>query len=397
MADRTELRVMIGVAGWPGHAFPAFALARALRGRGHTVLVETFERWREVAESLDVRFAPGPERIVFPDPPEPGDDAPTLEEAVHGTLPLIEEFRPDVVIGDLFGIVPSLAAELAGSRRATLVPHVWPEYEDGVAPFNWGFLPSRTHGGKALWRAGRYVRDMQRRRHRPLLNRARERVGLAPLPGTRPPMSDELVMVATYPQLEYPRPRPASVAVTGPMLFEVSSPEVELPPGDAPLVVVAGSTEQDSRHGLIAAALEGLASEPVRVLATINRRGATWPGPVPANARVVDWASYEQLLPQAAAMITRGGHGTIVRALSAGVPVLVCPAGGDQSENGARVAWSGAGLMLPRRMLAPRRLRLALRRLLGEPRHGERAGQIAAWGRHHDGAERGAELLERFA
>ena len=391
------MRVMIGVAGWPGHAFPAFALARALRQRGHEVLIETFERWRDVAESLDVRFAPGPERIVFPDPPEPGDDAPTLEQAVQGTVPLIEDFAPDVVIGDLFGIVPSLAAELAGARRVTLVPHVWSEYEDGVAPFNWGFLPARTPGGDLIWRAGRYLRDAQRKRHRPLLNRARERVGLAPLPGTRPPMSDELVMVATYPQLEYPRPRPAHVEVTGPMLFELDSPEVELPPGDDPLVVVAGSTEQDSRHGLIAAALDGLAGEPVRVLATLNRRDASWSGSVPPNARVVDWASYAQLVPQAAAMVTRGGHGTIVRALSEGVPVLVCPEGGDQSENGARVAWSGAGLMLPRRMLAPRRLRLALRRLLAEPPYAARAREIAAWGRDHDGAVRGAELLERLA
>jgi UDP:flavonoid glycosyltransferase YjiC (YdhE family) len=131
------------------------------------------------------------------------------------------------------------------------------------------------------------------------------------------------------------------------------------------------------------------------VLATINERGATWGGSVPDNARVVDWVSYAQVMPQAAAAITRGGHGTIVRSLSDGVPLLACPAGGDMGENAIRVAWSGAGLMLPRRWLAPGPLRWSVRRLLADRRYAERTAQIAAWGRKNDGAERGAMLIER--
>jgi UDP:flavonoid glycosyltransferase YjiC (YdhE family) len=87
----------------------------------------------------------------------------------------------------------------------------------------------------------------------------------------------------------------------------------------------------------------------------------------------------------------------VVRALSEGVPLVVCPAGGDMGENGARVAWTGAGLMLPRALLAPGPLRWAIRRVLANRSFAERARRIADWGRDNDGAARGAELLESYA
>ena len=107
-----------------------------------------------------------------------------------------------------------------------------------------------------------------------------------------------------------------------------------------------------------------LADEPVRVLASTNRRlpAELSPLPTPANAVVVDWLSYSQAMGAADLVICHGGHGTVARALTAGVPVLCCPAVGDMAENGARVAWSGAGLMLPWRLLGRRTLRLAVRR-----------------------------------
>ncbi len=112
---------------------------------------------------------------------------------------------------------------------------------------------------------------------------------------------------------------------------------------------------------------------------------------------MVDWLSYTQAMGAADLVICHGGHGTVARALSAGVPVLCCPAVGDMAENGARVAWSGAGLMLPWRLLGPASLRLVVSRLLDEPRFAARAGEFAAWAAGHDGADRGAELVERLA
>ena len=208
-------------------------------------------------------------------------------------------------------------------------------------------------------------------------------------------ISPELALVATFPQLEYPRRWPAHVHVTGPMEFELPYPDVEPPEGDDPLVLVASSTAQDPELRLVRAALEALAEEPVRVVATTNRLGGSLPD-APPNAVVVDWLSYSQLLPQAALVVCHGGHGTVARALGAGAPALCCPAVGDMAENSARVAWAGAGLMLPWRLAGAASVRWAARRVPGRPRFRGRASEIAVWASQNDGADRGAERVEHI-
>ena len=193
-------------------------------------------------------------------------------------------------------------------------------------------------------------------------------------------MSERLVLVATFPQLEYPRDWPPEVQVTGPMDFELPYPEIELPPGDAPLVLVAPSTAKDADSRLIRSALAGLAGESVRVVATTNRAEPARPVEVPDNAVLVDWLSYSQVMPLASLVICHGGHGTLARALGAGAPVLCCPAEGDMAENSIRVSWAGAGLSVPWRLCRPAPLRWVARRILGDPSFKRRAEEIAAGG-----------------
>ena len=179
--------------------------------------------------------------------------------------------------------------------------------------------------------------------------------------------------------------------------------EVELPRGgegvcdDAPLVLIAPSTAQDSKHTLLRAALTGLADAPVRVLATYNRRLPPRSLSVPENARVVEWVSYSRTMPQCDLVVCHAGHGTLVRALSSGCAVVACPAVGDMNENAARLDWAGAGVRVPRRFLTPRVLRLAVERGLGEPAIQEHAQALAAWAGEHDAGEVAARLLEELA
>jgi UDP:flavonoid glycosyltransferase YjiC (YdhE family) len=171
---------------------------------------------------------------------------------------------------------------------------------------------------------------------------------------------------------------------------------VEEPPGDEPLVLVAPSTSQDPSHELLRAALEGLADEPVRVLATTNRRPPPVPIEVPPNGRIVDWVSYARTMPRCDAVVCHGGHGTLVRALACGAPVVACPAGGDMAENASRVAWAGVGVSLPRRLVTPRGLRLAVRRVLSEDGYARQARELREWAWRNDGARIACEALERF-
>ncbi len=397
-----RLQVIVAAIGWTGHAFPAIALARELRARGHGVVVDTFERWRDVIGDLGLEFVAAPERIRFAGLGGADEAAPSLAEVARDLLPVLRDRRPDVVVSDLFTLAPALAAELAGVRRASLIPHPYPAHAPGLPFYPLGLLPPRTPVGGLAWRAmwpgvGTRLPNTRLRDVRAALDATRAELGLAPVGRYDGQISDQLAIVATFPQLEYPRRWPPHVHVTGPMRFELPHPDVELPAGDEPLVVVAVSTERDPAHELIGAALEALAEEPVRVIATTNRHDGGYSGRVPANARVVPWLSYSQVMPEAALVVSHGGHGTVARALGTGVPVLVCPPAGDMAENGARVAWAGAGLMLPGRLLSPGRLRLAVRRLLGEGRFAARAEAIASWSRGNDGAARGADLVEGLA
>jgi UDP:flavonoid glycosyltransferase YjiC (YdhE family) len=229
------------------------------------------------------------------------------------------------------------------------------------------------------------------------LNETRRRVGLGPAPGPHNGLSRQLCLVATLPQLEYPRTWPPHVHVVGPLIWEAPAAAVQPPPGSAPLVLVAPSTAQDPEQRLLRAALRGLAGEPVRVLASWNRRPLPGPVPVPANARLVEWVSYAQTMPLAALVLCHAGHGTLIRALTLGRPVVAVPHAGDMPENAARLAWSGAGVRLPWPLLSAVTLRRAVRRALGDERLAIRAAQLAAWSQLHDGPGRAAELVERLA
>ena len=389
--------MFLSAFGGAGHVFPVLALARRLRDRGHEVWVDTIERWRQPAEEMGLHFVAAPDYIALREPLPGMPSRPTLVEVVQSRLPLIRELRPDVVVNDFFYVPSSLAAELEGVKRATLVPHPYPVNEPGLPYFLVNLLPSRTPIGRAAWRLSQPWFARRARKDRMELNFARQDVGLPPQSRLYGGISDGLGMVATYPQLEYPRRWPREIHVTGPMLFELPHPDIELPEGEAPLVLVAASTAQDHELRLVSAAIRAFEDEPVRVLVSLNQHGREWPDPVPENVTVVDWVSYSQILPRTSLIVTNGGHGTVVRALSEGVPLVVCPAGGDMGENGARVAWSGAGLMVPWGLLGPGPLRLATRRVLGDGGFAERARRIADWGRDNDGAARGAELLERYA
>jgi UDP:flavonoid glycosyltransferase YjiC (YdhE family) len=364
---------------------------------GHEVCLETAEAWREHVEREGMAFAPAPEYEVWPSGALTPYQA-AVRAATETTAPLVRAFDPDVVVADILTVAAGFAAQMEGRRWATLIPHVLPTGEPGLPPYSVGARLPRTRVGSAMWGLWRPLLGRGEERGRRELNEARRRVGLAPLEHTHGGISRDLALVATFPQLEYPRHGwHRSVHVTGPLLWEAPWPEVEVPPGEEPLVLIAPSTAKDPAQRMLGAALEGLAGEPVRVIATTNRRPPERPLEVPPNARVVDWLSYAKTMPLCAAVVCHAGHGTVVRALSCGVPVVGCPAAGDMGENAARVAWAGCGISLPRRLTTARGIRLAVRKLLAEPHHALQAARLRAWAERHDGSAVAAEALERHA
>jgi UDP:flavonoid glycosyltransferase YjiC (YdhE family) len=390
-------RFFLGAFGEPGHAFPMLALGACLAGRGHEVTFETWSRWREDVEAGGMRFEPAPEYPLFS-----GSRAATaMYEAVvlatGETRHAIAALRPHVVVHDILTLAPALAGELEGVPVATLIPHLYPVAADGFPPYAAGARLPRTRLGHGLWRAAGRFTQSGLRQGRSELNGARTRLGLPRVQRLHGGLSERLCMVGTFPQLEYPRRWAPHVKVVGPLMWEPPWGAVQAPPGGAPLVLVAPSTAQDPEHRLLRAALAGLGEEPIRVLATWNRRPLADPVEVPANTRLVEWISYAQTMPSCAAVICHAGHGTMARALACGCPVVAAPHCGDMAENAARADWAGVGVRLPWRFVSPGALRLAVRRALSEASLRARAHELGSWAVAHDGAARAADLAEELA
>jgi UDP:flavonoid glycosyltransferase YjiC (YdhE family) len=389
--------VLLGAFGDPGHAFPMIALGRALVERGHDVTLQTWTRWQRHVEAEGMTFAAAPEYEVFPSGPEPLDFYEAVVHSTRDTLPLVRELRPDVAVADILTLAPALAAEIESVPCATLIPHVYPHGQRDFPIYSLGARLPRSALGRAIWRHAQGPIDRGLELGRSELNSVRERLGLDPLPYVHGGISRRLAIVGTFPQLEYPRSWPAGVHVVGPLMWEPPAADVQLPPGDAPLVLVAPSTAQDPEQRMLIAALRGLAHADVRVLATWNRRLPSHPLPVSDNARVVEWVSYSRTMPLCDVVVCHAGHGTLARALSSGCAVVACPEIGDMNENAARLDWAGAGVRVPRRFISARPLRLAVERALGEPSIRAKAREIGAWSASHDAGDTAARLVEQLA
>jgi MGT family glycosyltransferase len=104
---------------------------------------------------------------------------------------------------------------------------------------------------------------------------------------------------------------------------------------------------------VIRRAARALGTLPVRGVITTGRAVDPVEVPAPGNVRVLRAAPHAQILAEAAVVVTHAGHGTVIKALAAGVPLVCLPQGRDQRDNAARVQRLGAGIRLGKRSTAP--------------------------------------------
>jgi UDP:flavonoid glycosyltransferase YjiC (YdhE family) len=320
------------------------------------------------------------------------------------TRDAIQRRRPDVVVADLMMPAALFAAEAAGIPR--VVAFHTPEYLPGpgrpaAGP---GFLPrndliGRLRDGVLTRLFLRQLRDFL-----PPVNEARAAVGLRPL-ATPEALVDEfhradLRLIQTSKAFDFPIvPAPSNVRYSGPVLDDPDWTEPWVSPwaddDPRPLVVASFSTTFQNQRDVLQRTISALGRLDVRGLVTLGPCMAEEPFEVPENVAVVASASHAQVFRRASAVVTHAGHGTVMRALVNGVPLLCLPMGRDQDDNAARVVAHGAGLRLPTRAGAAR-IAAAVERLLAEPdfrMNAERLGGIIAADVAEDVATRELEAL----
>lgn len=166
------------------------------------------------------------------------------------------------------------------------------------------------------------------------------------------------------------------------------------PPEDTrPLVLVGLSSTFQAQVPLLKNLVAALTTLPVRALVTLGPTLHADEVPGTDNVRVVPSVPHSRVLPHAALLVTHCGHGTTLKGLAAGVPMVCVPMGRDQDDNAARVANLGAGLTLgPKASVGE--LRAAIERVLGTPAYGVAARGVAATIARREGERDAVEVLE---
>jgi MGT family glycosyltransferase len=288
--------------------------------------------------------------------------------------------RPaDVVVGNLFVFGAQIAAEAEDVPFAFLVSNLLSFPGSGTPPLGPGLKPARGPLGRARDRA--IGRVMARLFDKGLgqLNEARRANGLAPAGSVLENFerADRLLLLTSR-AFEYESfTPPPNVRVTGPRLDDPAWAGDWTPPaGDEPLVLVCMSSTYMDHADVLQRAVTALGSLPVRGLVTTGPSLATDAIEAPANVSVVERAPHSHVLRHASAVVTHAGHGTVIKSLAAGVPVVALPLGRDQLDNAARVAHHGAGLRLKPNAGAET-IASAVRRVIDEPSFGANAHRLA--------------------
>jgi MGT family glycosyltransferase len=230
------------------------------------------------------------------------------------------------------------------------------------------------------------------------VNEVRSSFGLAGLAQDQPIWASawercDRLLVCTPREFDVPvSPLPSNVRYVGP-LAEVA-PLSES--GGEPLVLIGFSTTCQHQEAALQRTLDALSKVPVRALVTLGpgvRRGAIR---LPPNAVAEAWIPHAEVMPRCSIVVTHAGHGTIMAALSAGVPLLCMPMGRDQHENAARVEACGAGRSIANESDAST-IRGAIEEILAEPSYRAAARRMASFIALYEGGHRAVTEFETLA
>lgn len=308
--------------------------------------------------------------------------------------------RPaDAVVANFFVFGAQIAAEAEGVPFAFLVANLLSFRGSGTPPLGPGLPAARGPLGRA--RDAALNRVMERLFNKGLdrLNETREANGLGRIASVLENFerADRLLLMTSR-AFEYETfTPPPNVRVVGPRLDDPAWAGDWAPPGgDGPLVLVGmSSTYMDHADVLqrVASALGGL---PVRGVLTTGPSISPDAIDAPPNVEVVERAPHSQVLRHASAVVTHAGHGTVIKALAAGVPVVALPLGRDQLDNAARVTHHGAGLRV-KPTAKPGAIAKAVRRVLEEPSFAANAERLAAAIAAETARDQAADELEALA
>jgi MGT family glycosyltransferase len=167
---------------------------------------------------------------------------------------------------------------------------------------------------------------------------------------------------------------------------------------DRPTVYLSLGTVYNYRTDIVRTFLEGLRDEPLNLIVTVGRnQDPDQFGPQPENVHIERYIPQTLLLGRCDLVLTHGGSGTVMAALTHGLPMLIVPIAADQPENAERCVGLGVAQVIPLASLSADRVVGAVREVLGQTHYREAAERMRAEIAELPGPTHGVELLERLA
>lgn len=333
------------------HVARLAALARTLDPSQFQLFIACPDRWQhfvgEGSWQFRSMFSIGSEQFLAAlASGKPVYDLETLRGYLGEDLALIDEVRPDIVVGD-FRLSLSVSARLAGVPYIAISNAYWSpcgktqDYPLPVIPLT-RLLP-------VPWAAALFsvAIPFAMRGHCKPMNQLRLENGMSAFGSDlrRVYTDADLTLFADFEALFPGLTLLPHHRFLGPILW---SPPVERPswwgtlPDDLPIIYVTMGSS--GRSGVLELVLAALADEPVRVIA--STAGATLPRAPPANARIADYLPGDAASSLSSLVICNGGSPTSHQALAAGVPVMGIASNMDQFLNMRAISEAGAGLVM---------------------------------------------------
>jgi MGT family glycosyltransferase len=170
---------------------------------------------------------------------------------------------------------------------------------------------------------------------------------------------------------------PANVKYVGPVLDDPAwAGSAWTPPWPSdnhdPLVLVALSSTFQNQIDVLTRIAHALSGLRLRVLITLGP--ALDPTTIHSGGNVfcIPTAPHGLIIPRAAVVITHCGHGTTLKALAAGVPLVCMPMGRDQNDTAARVVACGAGVRI-KPSASPGAIRRAVEQVIADSKYHQAA------------------------
>lgn len=354
-----------------GNVPPVVSIARRLTARGHAVHVLSDPCNRHEFEASGATFSAWKRAPVRRDHSPQSD--PIRDWEISSPLALLARLRDRALFGPalayaqdlldelegrgadalvtndtLFGAM--MAGERAGIPTIALSPNIYLYPLPGMPPFGPGLLPATGILGRLR---DHLITSLTRHilgKASATYNQARATLGLPPLAHPLDQLARlDRHLILTSRAFDFaPSHLPAGILYTGP---ELSDPHFAAPwsgPNfdNRPLVLAGFSTTFQNHAEVLRRVIQALGTLPVNAVLTVGPALNLADFPAPPNVHVCASAPHSVLLKDASAVVTHCGHGTVIRSLAAGVPMLCMPMGRDQNDNATRVVARGAGLLL---------------------------------------------------